>query len=231
VGVELQDILQEFKKLHNAYPPQEGDSTAPVTPVANTPDCILDTPRKHMDLHYKTPECLRTHVRSERKRKKQIFPLSPPLTLEPEKTDQTQHLPTNFIRDAAASEKTNQPQPFPTSETLKPRRDILDFIILADAEKPNPRARITAKWHHRHRQHISPPDSLWTVYEEIEGELVAAQYTRLEIREYIKDLQSHYKPSPPEPSTRCPPIPEEYHIVPSPDPASDNIVDASREER
>jgi hypothetical protein len=46
VGVELQDILQEFKKLHNAYPLPEGDST--VTPVANTPDCILDT-----DIHPK----------------------------------------------------------------------------------------------------------------------------------------------------------------------------------
>jgi hypothetical protein len=61
--------------------------------------------------------------------------------------------------------------------------------------------------------------------------LAAAQYTRLEIWEYIKDLQSHYKPSPTESSTRCPPIPEEYHIVPSLDPASDTIVDASRGER
>jgi hypothetical protein len=64
-----------------------------------------------------------------------------------------------------------------------------------------------------------------------EGELVAAQYTRTEIREYIRDLQSHYKPRPAESSTKDPPIPEESYIAPSPDPDSDNIVDAIRGER
>jgi hypothetical protein len=67
-GVELQDILQEIKKLHNADPLPEGDLATPVKSVANTPDCILDTHRNMMGLHCKTPESLRTHVRSERKR-------------------------------------------------------------------------------------------------------------------------------------------------------------------
>jgi hypothetical protein len=47
LGVELQDILREIKKLHNAYPPPEGNLATPVKSVANNPDCILDTPRKH----------------------------------------------------------------------------------------------------------------------------------------------------------------------------------------
>jgi hypothetical protein len=103
-----------------------------------------------MGLHCKTPEFLRTHVRSERKRNKQTSPPSPPQTLKPQKTDQPQHLLTNSIRDATASEKTNQTQHSPTSETLKPRREILDFTISADAVKPNLRAQMTAKYHHCH---------------------------------------------------------------------------------
>jgi hypothetical protein len=66
LGVELQDIPQEIKKLHNADPLHEGDLARPVKYVANTPDCILDTPRS------KTPESLRTHARSERKRKNRL---------------------------------------------------------------------------------------------------------------------------------------------------------------
>jgi hypothetical protein len=216
LGVELQDILREIKKLHNAYPLPEGNLATPAKSIANTLIASLTPQGNMMGLHCKKPESLRTHERSERKRKN---PPCPPQTPEPEKTDQTPHLPTNFIRDATASEKTNQTQHFSTSETLKPRKDISCLIIDADAVKPNPRARITAKYHHCHLQHISPPDSLWTLYEEIKGELAAAQYTRLEIREYIKDLQSHYKPSPAEPSTKGPPIPEASYIAPSPDPS------------
>jgi hypothetical protein len=131
--------------------------------------------------------------------------------------------PPNFIRDATSPEKTNQTQHVPTSETLKPRRDISELIIDADAVKPKPRVRLTAKYHHCRLQHISPPDSLcWTLYKEIEGELAAAQYTRTEIREYIRDLQSHYKPSPAEPSTKGPPIPEESYIIAPKDCAKPN---------
>jgi hypothetical protein len=74
LGVELQDILQEIKKLHNAYPLPEGDVDTPVKSVANTPDCILGTPRKHdgpalqnTRIPQNTP-----HVRSERKRKNRL---------------------------------------------------------------------------------------------------------------------------------------------------------------
>jgi hypothetical protein len=97
---------------------------------------------------------------------------------------------------------------------------------------PTQEPDITAKW-----QNISPPDSLWTLYEEIEGELAAAaQYTRTEIREYIKDLQSHYKPKPAESSTKDPPIPEisthrGVDMTSSSDPDSDTIVYAIRGER
>jgi hypothetical protein len=90
---------------------------------------------------------------------------------------------------------------------------------------------MTAKYHHCHLQHISPPDSLWTLYKEIEGELAAEQYTRMEIQEYIKDLQSRYKPSPAESSTKGPSIPEASYISPSPDPDSDNMADTIRGER
>jgi hypothetical protein len=51
LGVELQDILREIKKLHNAYPPPcETNLATPVKSVANTPDCILDTPRMQQRL-------------------------------------------------------------------------------------------------------------------------------------------------------------------------------------
>jgi hypothetical protein len=129
LGVELQDTLQAIKKLHNAYSLPEGDLA--------TPRIASLTPQGNMMglLHCKTPESLRTHVRSERKGKP-ISPPSPPQTLlEPEKTDQTPHLPANLTRDATALEKTNPTQPFPTSETLKPRRDIL-VIIDADEKYP-----------------------------------------------------------------------------------------------
>jgi hypothetical protein len=140
LGVELQDILQEIKKLHNAYPLPEGDVAAPVKSVANTPDCILDTPRKHDGHTLQNTRIPQNPRKIQKQKKKQISQPSPPQTLNSEKTDQTQHLPTNSIRDATASEKTNQTQHSPTSETLKPRRDILDFTISADAVKPNPRA-------------------------------------------------------------------------------------------
>jgi hypothetical protein len=55
LGVELQDILQEIKKLHNAYPLPEGDVATPVKSVANIPDCILDTPRKQKEIRLSTP--------------------------------------------------------------------------------------------------------------------------------------------------------------------------------
>jgi hypothetical protein len=90
---------------------------------------------------------------------------------------------------------------------------------------------MTAKYHHCHLQHIAPPDSLWTLYKEIEGELAAEHYTRMEIQEYIKDLQSRYKPSSAESSTKGPPIPEASYISPSPDPDSKNIADTIRGER
>jgi hypothetical protein len=90
--VELQAILQEIKKLHNAYPLPEGDLATPVKSVANTSDCILDTPRKHDE-----PALLNTRIpqnprKIRKKKKKQILPPCPPKTLEPEKTDQTQRL-------------------------------------------------------------------------------------------------------------------------------------------
>jgi hypothetical protein len=148
LGVELQDILKEIKKLHNAYPLPEGDLATPVKSVANTPDCILDTPRKYDGPALKNTRIPQNPRKIRKKKKKQISLPCPPQTLEPEKTDQPQHLPTNFIQDATASEKTHQTQHFPISETLKPRKDISYLII-------------TAKCHHCHlQQHIPPPDSL-----------------------------------------------------------------------
>jgi hypothetical protein len=41
----------------------------------------------------------------------------------------------------------------------------------ADAVKSNPRTRKTAKY----LQHISPLDSLWTLYKKIEGELIGCK--------------------------------------------------------
>jgi hypothetical protein len=140
LGVELQDILQEIKKLHSAYPLPEGDVATPVKSLVNTPDCSLDTPRRHDGPALQNTRIPQNPRKIRKKKKKQISPPSPPQTLKPEKTDQTQHLPTNSTRDATASEKTNQTQHSPTSETLKPRRDILDFTISADAKNPNPRA-------------------------------------------------------------------------------------------
>jgi hypothetical protein len=185
LGVELQDILREIKKLHNAYPLPEA---TPVESVTNTPDCILDTPRKHDGPALQNTRIPQNQREIRKKKKKQISPLSPPQALEPEKTDQTQHLPTNFIRDATASEKTNQTQHFPTSDTLKPRKDISYLIIDADAVKPNPRARITAKYH-RNTYHPLIPSGLST---RRLRENWLQHNTRTEIREYIKDLQSHY---------------------------------------
>jgi hypothetical protein len=42
---------------------------------------------------------------------------------------------------------------------------------------------------------MSPPHALWIRYKAFEGDLAAAQYTGMEIREYISALQSHNEPS------------------------------------
>jgi hypothetical protein len=93
LGVELQDILREIKKLHNAYPLPERNLATPVKSVANTPDCILDAPRKHDGPALQNTRIPQNPRKIRNKKKKQISPPCPPQTLEPEKTDQTQHLP------------------------------------------------------------------------------------------------------------------------------------------
>jgi hypothetical protein len=125
--------------------PRQTYVVTPDKSVANTPDCILDTPKKHDGPAPQNTRIPQNPRKIRKKKKKQISPPSPPQTIKPEKTDQTRHLPTNSIRDATASEKTNQTQHSPTSETLKPRRDILDFTITADAEKSNPRALMASQ--------------------------------------------------------------------------------------
>jgi hypothetical protein len=78
LGVELHDILQEIKKLHNAYPLPEGDVATPVKSVANTPDCILDTPRKKHDGPALQNTRIPQNPRKIRKKKKQTdFPTEP----------------------------------------------------------------------------------------------------------------------------------------------------------
>jgi hypothetical protein len=89
LGVELQDILQEIKKLHNAYPLPEGDLATPVKCVANTPDCILDTSRKHDGPALQNTRIPQNPHKIRKKKKTQILPPCPTQTLEPEKTDQT----------------------------------------------------------------------------------------------------------------------------------------------
>jgi hypothetical protein len=69
LGVELQDILQEIKKLHNAYLLPEGDVATPVKSIANTPDCILDTPRKHHGPALQNTRIPQNSRKTERKRK------------------------------------------------------------------------------------------------------------------------------------------------------------------
>jgi hypothetical protein len=92
LGVELQDILQEIKKLHNAYPLPEGDLATPVKSVANTPDCIIDTPRKHDGPALQNTRIPQNPHKIRKKKKKQILPQCPTQTLEPERTYQTQKL-------------------------------------------------------------------------------------------------------------------------------------------
>jgi hypothetical protein len=99
---QLQHILQEIKKLHNAYPLPEGDVDTPVKSVVNTPGCILDTPRKHDGPALQNTRIPQNPRKIRKKKKKQTSPRSPPQTLKPEKTDQPQHLPTNPTRDATA---------------------------------------------------------------------------------------------------------------------------------
>jgi hypothetical protein len=92
LGMELQAILQEIKKLHNAYPLPEKDLATPVKSVANTPDCILDTPRKHDGLALQNTRIPQNPHKIRKKKKKQILSPCPTQTPEPEKTDQTQRL-------------------------------------------------------------------------------------------------------------------------------------------
>jgi hypothetical protein len=84
----------------------------------------------------------------------------------PETMCQNWTLKTEFFRPTACC--TDGSDAAPTHQRNYPcfRPHIRD----ADAVKPNARARLTAKYHQRHLQHMSPPDSLWTVYKEIEGE-------------------------------------------------------------
>jgi hypothetical protein len=87
LGVELQDILQEIKKLHYACPLPEGDVATPVKSVANIPDCILDTPRKHDGPALQNTRIPQNPRKIRKKKKKQTSPPSLPQTLKPEKTD------------------------------------------------------------------------------------------------------------------------------------------------
>jgi hypothetical protein len=91
LGVELQAIMQEIKKLHNAYPLPEGDLATPVKSVANTPYCIiLDTPRKHDGPALQNTRIPQNPHKIRKKKKKTDFAtVSDAKTLEPEKTDQT----------------------------------------------------------------------------------------------------------------------------------------------
>jgi ASC-1-like (ASCH) protein len=81
VGVELQDILQEFKKLHNAYPcrketrlfhPLRIPLIASLTPIY--------TPRKHDGPALQNTRIPQNPRKIRKKKKKQISPLSPPNT-------------------------------------------------------------------------------------------------------------------------------------------------------
>jgi hypothetical protein len=71
------DSQSKQKKLHNAYPLPEGDSAAPVTPVANTPDCILDTPRKHDGPSPQNTRIPQNPRKIRKKKKKTDFPDEP----------------------------------------------------------------------------------------------------------------------------------------------------------
>jgi hypothetical protein len=75
--VELQDILQEIKKLHNVYPLPEGDVATPVKSVANTPDCILGTPRKHDGPALQNTRIPQNPHKIRKKKKKTDFPTEP----------------------------------------------------------------------------------------------------------------------------------------------------------
>jgi hypothetical protein len=159
----------------------------------------------------------------------------------PENTTQTWHPPTSnptlkprrdvseLIWVASAPAKKDQTWHPPTrNPTLKPRRDTIELIRPSldpsscphtssgkTTTLPTSRTRPTTKdnEYYLHLQHISPPDALWILYKAIEGDLTAAQYTRTEIREYIRDLQSHNEPSPPRTSTKCLPTPEESYVA------------------
>jgi hypothetical protein len=68
LGVKLQDIRQEIKKLHNADPCPRETWLHLLNPL-RTPLIASLTPQGNMmGLHCKTPESLRIHVRSERKK-------------------------------------------------------------------------------------------------------------------------------------------------------------------
>jgi hypothetical protein len=55
------------QKLHNAHPLPEGDLATLVKCVANTPDCVLETPRKHNDRPaLQNTRILQTHIRQTR---------------------------------------------------------------------------------------------------------------------------------------------------------------------
>jgi hypothetical protein len=122
----------------------EGDVVTPVKSVANTPDCILDTPKKHDGPALQNTQIPQNPRKIQKKKKKQISPPSPPQTLKPEKRARLNTSPPTPF-EMQVSEKTNQTQHSPTNETFKPRRDILDFTITADAEKPNPRALMASQ--------------------------------------------------------------------------------------
>jgi hypothetical protein len=92
LGVDLQAILQEIKKLHNAYPSPEGDLATPGKSVANTPDCFLDTPRKPDGPALQNTRIPQNPHKIRNKKKKQILPPCPTQTLEPEKTETTESL-------------------------------------------------------------------------------------------------------------------------------------------
>jgi hypothetical protein len=75
--VKLQDIRQEIKKLHNADPLPEGDLATPIESVANTPDCILDIPRKHDGPAPQNTRISQNPRKIRKEKKKTDFPTEP----------------------------------------------------------------------------------------------------------------------------------------------------------
>jgi hypothetical protein len=134
-------------------------------------------------------------------------------------------LDTTRDRDGPAQRRVEIPSPNPDSTSHLPFQKSNPPALSANPttttpsntlEEQNTRTHPTDKnkEFYLQLQQISPPHALWILYKAIEGDLIAARYTRTEILDYISDLKRCLIPQQTESPPSRPRPPDECYVAP-----------------